>query len=85
MFLVVLADAIPHIFTFFLTLLLFIKRVNYVRILARRVVEPDTYTYRAIDALVEHVLLYGRLPAAVTYRGRRYRVESLVNQVLSTL
>jgi len=62
---------------------LFIKRVNYVRVLARRVVRPDTYTYRAIDALVEYVLQHGRLPAYVTYRGRRFGVERLAEAVIS--
>ncbi len=62
---------------------LFIKRVNYVRVLARKVVSPNSFTYASIDSLVEYVLTHGRLPATIVYRGRRYSVRRLAEAVIS--
>ncbi len=61
---------------------LFAERANYVRVLARRH-GAGPHTLAVIDRLVEYVISYGRLPATVSYRGRRYRVESLVKAALA--
>ena len=61
---------------------LFVERANYVRVLARRH-GAGPHALAVIDRLVEHVIANGRLPATVSYRGRRYRVESLVNAALA--
>ena len=61
---------------------LFVDRANYVRVLARRH-GAGPRTLAVIDRLVEYVIASGRLPVTVSYHGRRYRVESLINAALA--
>lgn len=61
---------------------LFAVRVNYVRVLARKH-GAGLHTLAVIDRLVEYVLATGQLPTTIHYRGKSYKVESLINAVLS--